>query len=178
MSRHHVSSVLRTLALCLLLLSAPAASRPPALSLPVTHGVAAGNVTSTSAVIWSRTDRDASMHVLLRSTTEHPHHTTRVHAASDYAGYLRLTRLSPNTTYHYTVWFTAPPQRHSGRPAGGVDGTFRTPPLASEPQAVTFAWGGDLAGQNVCRDATEGFTTVQAVNALVLDFFIGLGDII
>ena len=71
-----------------------------------------------------------------------------------------------------------PPHRHSERPESGVHGTFRTPPLASEPQVVTFAWGGDLAGQNVCRDVTEGFSTVQAVTALALDFFIGLGDII
>jgi alkaline phosphatase D len=162
---------------CVLLLGACAASAQPPHTPLVTHGISAGDVTSTSAVIWARTDRNAHMHVLLHGDTPPALHTTPVHAAHDYAGKILLTHLRPNTTYRYTVWFTDTPPPHTERPPG-VHGTFRTAPLPSSPQAVTFAWSRDLAGQNVCRDAIEGFATLRAVNALVLDFFIGLGDII
>ena len=177
MPRQNLYTMLRTVLGCVLLLGASAASAQPPHTSPVTHGISAGDVTSTSAVIWARTDRNAHMHVLLHSDTPPALHTTAVRAAHDYAGKILLTHLRPNTTYRYTVWFTDTPHPHNERPPG-VHGTFRTAPLPSAPQAVTFAWGGDLAGQNVCRDATEGFATLRAVNALALDFFIGLGDII
>lgn len=57
-------------------------------------------------------------------------------------------------------------------------GYFRTPPKGHELRAVTFGWGGDLAGQNVCRDAEEGFPIFAGINATPMDFFIGLGDMI
>ena len=176
MPRQNLYTVLCTVLGCVLL-GASAASVQPPHTPPVTHGISAGDVTSTSAVIWARTDRNANMHVFLHGDTPPALHTTPVRAAHDYAGKILLTHLRPNTAYRYTVWFTDTPHPHTERPPG-VHGTFRTAPLPSSPQAVTFAWSGDLAGQNVCRDATEGFATLRAVNALALDFFIGLGDII
>lgn len=44
---------------------------------------------------------------------------------------------------------------------------------------VRFAWGGDIAGQNICRDAEEGFPVMEALNSLQgLDFFLNVGDAI
>lgn len=44
---------------------------------------------------------------------------------------------------------------------------------------VKFAWGGDISGQNVCRDAAEGFPLMEAMNDVVgLDFFLNVGDAI
>jgi len=44
---------------------------------------------------------------------------------------------------------------------------------------VKFAWGGDISGQNVCRDADEGFPLMDAMNSLQgLDFFLNVGDAI
>jgi alkaline phosphatase D len=43
---------------------------------------------------------------------------------------------------------------------------------------VRFAFSGDLAGQNVCRDAEEGFPIMATLAKLPMDFFIGLGDMI
>jgi alkaline phosphatase D len=74
------------------------------------------------------------------------------------------------------VSFSAGPGR-AGRDAP-VEGSFKTPPAAQTASAVTLAWGGDLAGQNVCRDAVEGFPVFASLVNRPLDFFVGLGDMI
>lgn len=64
-------------------------------------------------------------------------------------------------------------------------GCSGAPPQPAEPglrpatsPAVTFAFGGDLAGQNVCRDRVLGFPIFRHVLDVRPDFFIGLGDMI
>ena len=150
----------------------------PALA-PVTHGVAAGDVTTESAVIWSRTDQPAFMHVLIEGSRNDSgaHAVVRVHADGDYTGKVRVTGLKAGRDYGYKVWFSTSKTGRSGM-NGGAEGHFRTPPASKEPEAVAFGWGGDLAGQNVCRDAVEGFPIFKAINATPMDFFIGLGDMI
>lgn len=143
---------------------------------PVTHGVAAGDVRSDSAVIWSRTDRPATMRVDVsgdrRSHAEIE--PVQVTAESDFTGKIKVTGLEPGTRYRYKVRFT---EGWGGRDEA-VEGGFETAPRDNRPVPVTFAWGGDLAGQNVCRDATEGFPIFKAINRVPLDFFVGLGDMI
>jgi alkaline phosphatase D len=43
---------------------------------------------------------------------------------------------------------------------------------------VRLAFGGDLAGQNVCRHESEGFPIFRAVAAVRPNLFVGLGDMI
>lgn len=46
-------------------------------------------------------------------------------------------------------------------------------------QQVKFAWGGDISGQNVCRDAEEGFPVMEPLNSVQgKDFFLNVGDAI
>jgi alkaline phosphatase D len=56
--------------------------------------------------------------------------------------------------------------------------SFRTAPDAGTPRAVSFTFGGDVGGQNVCRDAREGYPIFDAVAAAQPDFFVALGDMI
>ena len=52
-------------------------------------------------------------------------------------------------------------------------------PLITMSHQVRFAWGGDISGQNVCRDAAEGFPVMEALNNVEgKDFFLNLGDAI
>jgi alkaline phosphatase D len=145
---------------------------------PVTHGVAAGDVTSTSAVIWSRSDRYAVMHVRVdegdRSTTG----SAWVTAARDYTGKIPIAGLSADTPYRYTVWFTI--GESSEVPPANVTATgfFRTAPLATANRPLSFGWSGDLGGLNVCRDAKYGYPVFDHIDGRNLDFFIGLGDMI
>ncbi len=44
---------------------------------------------------------------------------------------------------------------------------------------VRFAWGGDISGQNVCRDESEGFPVMEVLNSVPgKDFFLNVGDAI
>ena len=145
---------------------------------PATHGVAVGDVHANRAVIWSRTDRAAVMRVRLRARgAETLQRETMVTAEHDYTGKIAVHGLKSDTAYEYQVWFDTEDKAKGDKRAVTI-GTFRTAPDAARERAVTFAWGGDLAGQNVCRDATEGFPIFNAIGALHPDFFVGLGDMI
>lgn len=144
-----------------------------------THGVSVGDVYSDSAVIWSRADRESIMHVVVkaggRGGVEYRQQT--VTAENDFTGKVLVNGLKPDTDYEYRVWFSE--SRHDrGYRKNAQVGQFRTAPAADQAKAVSFAWGGDLAGQNTCRDRDEGFPIFNAINAMSLDFFIGLGDMI
>lgn len=141
----------------------------------VTHGVAVGDVTANSAIIWSRTDRETTMHVRLQGPGAQSHRASSpVLATDDYTGKQLFEGLRPNTLYHYKVWFAD--NTSTGR--NSAIGTFKTAPASDDTSPVTFAWGGDVAGQNVCRDAQLGFPIFDTIKAMRPDFFIGLGDMI
>ena len=55
---------------------------------------------------------------------------------------------------------------------------FRTAPDAYAAAAVRLIWGGDLGGQNVCRDAEQGFEVFSAIGRAEPDLFVGAGDMI
>ena len=59
-----------------------------------------------------------------------------------------------------------------------VKGSFRTAPSKDAPASLRLAFGGDLAGQNVCRDAPEDFPIMKTVRARRPDVFVGLGDMV
>jgi alkaline phosphatase D len=142
----------------------------------VTHGVVVGDVTSTSAVLWARADRAATLNVTLSGGGHGPVDRVPVRAASDFTGTTLLSRLKPATTYDYRVWFSLGAPGVGRGPA--VRGSFRTPPADTTRSAVRLAFGGDVAGQNVCRDAVEGFPIFDTVRSWRPDVFVGLGDMI
>jgi len=57
-------------------------------------------------------------------------------------------------------------------------GTFRTAPDAYAAAPVRLAWGADLGGQNVCRDAEKGFEIFDAIRESLPDLFVGGGNMI
>ncbi len=66
--------------------------------LPVIHGVAVGEVTETSAVVWARTEQAGFMHVRLIGPSG-ASRWVRVCAEHDFAGKIRLEGLYPATEY-------------------------------------------------------------------------------
>ena len=133
-------------------------------ALVVTHGVVVGDVTAHTAVLWARADREGSLRVHLSGGKHHGAARLDVHAADDYAGQVVLTGLRPDTLYRYRV--------------GSVRGSFQTAPAAGDAEPVRLVFGGDVAGQNVCRDTTEGFPIMETIRAQRADVFVGLGDMI
>jgi alkaline phosphatase D len=148
------------------------AARPASDDEPVvTHGVVVGDVTARSAVLWARADRAGSLKVHLSGGRRDRLERLRVHAADDYTGQLSLTGLRPDTTYRYRVG--------SKKKSGSVThGSFHTAPEDDDEVPVRLAFGGDVAGQNVCRDAREGFRILDTIRGFRPDVFVGLGDMI
>ncbi len=158
---------------CHMARKAPPRSAPPGGDQPLAYGIAAGEVSATSAVIWSRCGREGQLTVALRAATGQDEGMQRVavDAAHDFTGKVQFGNLQPYTRYVYRGW--------CGDVIGpGTAGHFQTAPAADDPQRVRFAWSGDLAGQNVCRDRIEGYAIFDRIRSLQPDFFVALGDMI
>lgn len=145
---------------------------------PVTHGVMAGDVTESDALIWARTDRFAELHVEAVGGGRTFRATARALPGHDFAAVVSIGSLSPGTVYQYRAWFVEIPGSGDPPPEYVAHGRFETAPPADAPAPVTFGWSGDLGGINVCRDATRGYPIFGTMNGLELDFFLGLGDMI
>ena len=157
--------------------------------LVITDGVASGDVTDNSAIVWSRTNASALMHVQYDTNLSSSHAKSKIlliDKSTDFAGHIKLDSLSPDTVYYYRVWFSSASDSTnyttkslSTRPDSMI-GSFRTAPdhLTSEP--VSFVVGGDLGGQNYCRrDGTggiQGYPIFSIMQSLSPDFFIFNGD--
>jgi len=144
-----------------------------------THGVAVGEVRARRAIVWARSDRPATMHVLVERLEGREQRIVReaevpVDAETDFAGRLALDGLRPASRYRATVRF----EDADGRTGSPESATFRTAPRSRDAVPVRLAWGGDLAGQGVCRDAREGFPIFGPILAERPDVFVGLGDMV
>lgn len=164
--------ILPTAAAVLSVLAPSTAQANPA----ITHGVVVGDVTASSAVLWARADREATLNVVLSGGRHRRIASGAAQAADDYTARIRLEGLAPGTTYGYRAWFSLGAPGVSHGPA--VEGSFRTAPSRGSPVPLKLAFGGDLAGQNVCRDAAEGFPILETVRERRPDVFVGLGDMI
>src|SRR5919197_2877842 len=77
--------------------------------LVITNGIAIGDVTDNSAVIWSRASAQALMHVQYDTNLSFLHAKSKmllVDKLTDFAGHIKLDSLSPDTLYYYRVWFS------------------------------------------------------------------------
>jgi alkaline phosphatase D len=126
----------------------------------IPFGVASGDVTGSSAIVWSRADRPCRMTVEW-STVESMKDARRgpsIDATQDgdFTAKVDLTGLPPNQRIFYRVRFMdlANPNAVSEP----VTGTFKTAPLAASG-AIRFAWSGDVAGQGWGIDPSRGGMT-------------------
>jgi len=144
-------------------------------ALRITHGVASGDVTTHTAVVWSRASRAATM-VVEYDADVHFGRPARARARSaseaDYTAQVRLTGLQPGTRYHYRVVFSDA----TGVTTAPVAGSFQTAPVEAAP--LRFVFGGDLGGQRYCRRPGVGYAIFGHMQALAPHFFIANGDMI
>jgi alkaline phosphatase D len=138
------------------------------------HGVASGDVTSESAVLWSQTDKDSLLNV---QVSEHPNFKKldfedSVHATvdSDFTAKSLAEGLKPNTLYYYR--FTA------GSTTSEI-GTFKTSPLEDKKADAHFTWSGDTDVSKINGNRYFGdWLSLNAIRSENPDFFIYLGDTI
>lgn len=155
----------------LLLLFTLRVAAEPAL---LTHGVTSGEVTATSANIWSRANREDGLLVEYDVMEQflHPQNggTVQVSAENDFTGVISLRGLRPETRYFYRVRTTESEVSHAR------SGSFLTAPPADRPSQVSFLWGGDLGGQGICR--WPSYAIFDVLRAQAADFFLFAGDTI
>jgi len=160
-------------------------SGPLMSMIPVSHGVASGDVTATSVVVWSRAGRGpATMHVeygtdpTVAGSRRAETAAGAVTETTDYAATVKLDGLTPDTRYSYRVWFTGDGEDATQAPQDAVFGTFRTAPDAGTSRPLSFIVGGDLAGQQYCRRPDDGYHIFREMEVLGPDFFVANGDLI
>jgi alkaline phosphatase D len=161
-------------------------------SFEITHGVASGEITNDSAVIWSRSNREAQMHVEYDISSDflQPkslNSTSLANQTTDYTARAMLEGLKPDTAYYYRVWFSRSnlyqDNSNSTLLSDSLSGTFRTAPAPdhSSPttKPISFIFAADLGGQKHCRQSdTGGYSIFKNMKELSPDFFIANGDMI
>jgi len=138
----------------------------------LTHGIASGDVTPTSAIVWGRANGPTTLTVEY-STDENFANAARsqplnVAEPTDFTGQITIKDLKPATRYYYRVIPGA-----NGPP---VSGSFVTAPTSDASPDVHFAWSADLGGQSMCRNPE--YFIFKALRDAAPEFFLYLGDTI
>ncbi len=152
--------------------------------------IASGDVSADSAVLWVQADREGTLRIELAESplpeaagapdasgadaATVQSFQAQLTAESDYTVKILVQGLSAASSHHWRAAVLS----EAGVLGEHARGTFRTAPAAFSPEPVHLAWGGALAGQNVCRDARRGFEVFDALFATAPELFIGLGDMI
>ncbi len=150
----------------------------------LSSGVASGDVTADSAIVWFRTTGRALAQV---STLPESGQGRLVHGAlietapdHDFTAHVTLTGLEPETRYRYWVRLASPDARsrfdQTAREAGS--GWFQTAPLSTRSVPVTLVWSGDLGGQKRCRAQDAGYAILDRVADVRASFVLLLGDLV
>jgi alkaline phosphatase D len=147
--------------------------------LSITHGIASGDVTSHSVVIWSRANKQAQMHVEYDTDSDfadpNSYVTSTDNETSDFAAHAKLVDLKSNSTYYYRVWFSNP--NDPSEVSASMEGKFKTAPdPLSSNTSISFIVGGDLGGQQYCRRVDLGYPIFYPMRKLSPDFFVFNGD--
>ena len=139
----------------------------PALTAPFAYGVAAGDMTSDSAVLWTRTPIVTSLtpQLALNQAFDNPISLDSIQSseASDFTVKVTATGLKPGTQYYY---------RFVDGLVSSPVGTFKTAYAPGQNEKVTMAFSGD---------ADWKWKPYPILNALVkekLDYFFFLGDLL
>ncbi|MFF3342536.1 alkaline phosphatase D family protein [Streptomyces flavidovirens] len=161
---------------------AGAAAAAPAQALSgrprAAWGVQTGDVTSSSGLVWVRSDRPARM-IVETSATESFRHSRRWHGpllgpGTDFTGTTSLRGLPAGEQVHYRVTLADPDDpRRTGEP---FQGTFRTASVKRR-DGVRFLWSGDIAGQGWgINPDIGGYRVYEEMRRLDPDFFLCSGD--
>jgi len=135
-------------------------------SLVFTHGVASGDVTPASVVLWARVDGEGEVRAQVAKDESFSDLVVegkqRSSADNDFVVKLGIEGLEPATRYYYRF------QPPSGEPS--PVGTFETAPPPETAADIVFAYSADSAAH------LKPFTLLSTVSRDDPDFFVYLGD--
>jgi alkaline phosphatase D len=167
MPRHAVLACAAALAGGLTAAVALAAPSPPGFA----YGVAAGEMTSTGAKLWTRTPRAGPVALFVTGTGSTRRFALTATRGADRTAQRTVRSLRPGTTYHY---------RFAQGGLTSVTGRFETAPAATSTAAVRFAISGDADATPGANGAPafNGFETYGAMARARNDFDVNFGDTI
>lgn len=157
------------------------------------QGVAVGDVAATRTLLWVRTEGPALVQVewappsvwktasKMATVIAPVARTARLAttADTDYTRTIPLDGLVPGTRYRYHILIGRPGEAQNHIEAKlAARGEFTTLPDVASSAPVTFAWSGDLGGQQRCRQGPGGYPIFEVMRRQTLDFFLFLGDTI
>ena len=169
----------------------PFAETVPASGNLLPQGIAVGDVTSQSALLWLRTDGPMMVQlewapvaawdlVSKMATAVAPVARTPIFTTgqeTDFTLIIPLGGLMPATRYRYYVFAGTKGREGTSTEARvAARGEFTTFPDVKSHVPMTFAWSGDLGGQGRCRRGAAGYPIFDVMRAQRLDFFLFLGD--
>ncbi|WP_114854572.1 alkaline phosphatase [Brachybacterium sp. YJGR34] len=161
------------------------------LTLP--SGLQTGDVTSSSAVLWSRASGEGRLHAVLHALDADGERLTgngkgagkgrggqpitlrgsRATADTDFTARITAKGLPAGTAYETELFF----EDENGRQSEIGTGSFRTAPGTHEGGAQSFVWTADTAGQGYgINPDVGGMFGYETMRALAPDFFLHAGD--
>jgi alkaline phosphatase D len=167
MPRRAVLACVTALAGGLTAAAALAVPSPPRFA----YGVAAGEMTSTSAKLWTRVPRPRPVALVVTGAGSTRRFGLTASRGADLTVQRTVRSLRPGTTYRY---------RFAQGGITSLTGRFETAPAATSPAAVRFAISGDAdatPGANG-KPGFNGFETYGAMARARNDFNVNFGDTI
>lgn len=151
----------------------------------VPQGVAIGDVTETSALLWFKGSEPFPVQVEWRpdggdaqAVWKSLH--TSITKERDLTATVALTGLEPATRYRFRIL----PGAMSGQAVSKrvlpawLEGVFTTAPPPDRAQPVTVVWSADLGGQQRCRGEQGGYPIFEKMREVAPTFAVLLGDTI
>ena len=157
-----------------LVVAATAAAPASATAKGFASGVAAAEITSRSALLWTRADKAGRVRLEVARTRRFRgsviHRRLRAARRTDNTVQVRLRGLRPGTRYHF---------RFRRRGARSDRGSFETAPRRGSRRPVTFAWTGDSDPvKQSGRLLNAPFRVFTRMRREGNDFNVNLGDTI
>jgi alkaline phosphatase D len=148
-------------------------------SLTVNEGIASGDVTNDSVIIWSRVNKPSFMNVEFTNNTSFVNSKSEsilVDQNTDFTGNIKLNNLTAATKYFYRVYFSS---LDNNITSSSIMGTFKTAHnLVMSNDSISFIVGGDIGGQTYCREQYTGYSIFEKMMNLTPNFYIQNGDMI
>lgn len=137
-------------------------------------GIQTGDVTPTSAVLWSRSSGPGRLVARISSGRASRELVGRwATQSSDFTAKLLVKGLAPGREYDVRIEF----EDSDGTRSEAGDGSFRSAPV--QPHETSFVWTGDTCGQGWgINEELGGLVGYRAMHATNPDFFIHAGDTI
>jgi alkaline phosphatase D len=147
-------------------------------NLKIKYGIASGDVTKNSVIIWSKSKAQSIMNYLiidlLNNSSSNTFLKTLVNSSTYFAGQVKLVNLKPNRMYYYKVWFTD--LDNAPLKSDYKTGKFTTSPNENEITKINFVIARDLGGATLCRQQEIGYYIFSIMKSTAPDFFVFNGD--